>query len=125
MKILTQSLAAAQMPKLDGHQLAALSLAVQQARLAIADRRTEMAFKLPEFVSGPTAKKLIVSRSFDPPHSRERGFSSVLFSYRAGGKLSFVSTISGHRNVIRSVISDGNDFSRDCNRRVAFARASP
>jgi TRAP-type uncharacterized transport system substrate-binding protein len=42
-EILTQSLAAAQMPKLDGHQLAALTLAVQQARLAIADRRAELA----------------------------------------------------------------------------------
>ena len=40
--ILTQSLAAAHMPKLDGHQLAALTLAVQQARLAIADRRAEI-----------------------------------------------------------------------------------
>ncbi len=48
--ILTQSLAAAHMPKLDGHQLAALTLAVQQARLAIADRRTEIALKLPESV---------------------------------------------------------------------------
>ena len=42
-EILTQSLAAAHMPKLDGHQLAALTLAVQQARLAIADRRAELA----------------------------------------------------------------------------------
>ena len=40
--ILTRSLAAAHMPKLDGHQLAALTLAVQQARLAIADRRAEI-----------------------------------------------------------------------------------
>ena len=37
--ILTQSLAAGQIPKLDVHQLAAMGLAVQQARLAIADRR--------------------------------------------------------------------------------------
>ena len=40
--ILTQTLAAGEMPKLDGHQLAALTLAVQQARLAIADRRSEL-----------------------------------------------------------------------------------
>lgn len=43
--ILTQSLAAGQMPKLDGHQLAALTLAVQQARLAIADRRAELGLR--------------------------------------------------------------------------------
>jgi TRAP-type uncharacterized transport system substrate-binding protein len=47
-EILTQSLAAAQMPKLDGHQLAALTLAVQQARLAIADRRAELARLSPD-----------------------------------------------------------------------------
>jgi TRAP-type uncharacterized transport system substrate-binding protein len=47
-EILTQSLAAAQMPKLDGHQLAALTLAVQQARLVIADRRAELARLSPE-----------------------------------------------------------------------------
>ncbi len=41
-EILTRSLAAAEMPKLDNHQLAALTLAVQQARLAIADRRSEL-----------------------------------------------------------------------------------
>jgi hypothetical protein len=41
-EILTQSLAAGEMPKLDGHQLAALTLAVQQARLAISDRRSEL-----------------------------------------------------------------------------------
>ena len=50
-EILTQSLAAAHMPKLDAHQLAALSLAVQQARLAISDRRAEMA--LQSFASSP------------------------------------------------------------------------
>ncbi len=42
-EILTQSLAAKDMPKLDAHQLAALSLAVQQARVAIAERRAELA----------------------------------------------------------------------------------
>ncbi len=47
-EILTQSLAAAHMPKLDGHQLAALTLAVQQARLAIADRRLGLVRRLPE-----------------------------------------------------------------------------
>jgi TRAP-type uncharacterized transport system substrate-binding protein len=47
-EILTQSLAAAQMPKLDGHQLAALTLAVQQARLVIADRRAEQARLSPD-----------------------------------------------------------------------------
>jgi hypothetical protein len=46
-EILTQSLAAGEMPKLDGHQLAALTLAVQQARLAIADRRTELSVRPP------------------------------------------------------------------------------
>jgi TRAP-type uncharacterized transport system substrate-binding protein len=40
-EILTQSLAGG--TKLDGHQLAALTLAIQQARLAIADRRAEVA----------------------------------------------------------------------------------
>ena len=40
-EILTQSLASG--AKLDGHQLAALTLAIQQARLAIADRRAEIA----------------------------------------------------------------------------------
>ncbi|WP_298357994.1 TAXI family TRAP transporter solute-binding subunit [Rhodoblastus sp.] len=40
--ILTQSLAVTAKPKLDNHQLAALTLAVQQARLAIADRRIEL-----------------------------------------------------------------------------------
>ncbi len=43
-EILTRSLAAAEMPKFDSHQLAALTLAVQQARLAIADRRQELGF---------------------------------------------------------------------------------
>ena len=43
-----ESLAAADMPKLDGHQLAALTLAVQQARLAIADRRLGLVRRLPE-----------------------------------------------------------------------------
>jgi len=42
-EILTRSLAAAEMPKLDSHQIAALTLAVQQARLAIADRRVQLA----------------------------------------------------------------------------------
>ena len=41
-EILTRSLAAAATPKLDNHQLAALTLAVQQARLAIADRRSQL-----------------------------------------------------------------------------------
>lgn len=41
-EILTGSLAAADTPKLDSHQLAALSLAIQQARLAIAERRAEI-----------------------------------------------------------------------------------
>jgi len=40
-EILTQSLAGG--AKLDGHQIAALTLAIQQARLAIADRRAEVA----------------------------------------------------------------------------------
>ena len=40
-EILTQSLASG--AKLDSHQLAALTLAIQQARLAIADRRAEIA----------------------------------------------------------------------------------
>jgi TRAP-type uncharacterized transport system substrate-binding protein len=40
-EILTQSLASG--AKLDGHQIAALTLAIQQARLAIADRRAEVA----------------------------------------------------------------------------------
>jgi hypothetical protein len=40
-EILTQSLAGG--TKLDGHQLASLTLAIQQARLAIADRRAEIA----------------------------------------------------------------------------------
>ena len=44
-EILTQSLAAGEMPKLDGHQLAALTLAVQQARLAIAERRSELTLR--------------------------------------------------------------------------------
>jgi TRAP-type uncharacterized transport system substrate-binding protein len=52
-EILTHSLAAAQMPKLDGHQLAALTLAVQQARLAIADRRVELARLMPEANAKP------------------------------------------------------------------------
>ena len=39
-EILTQSLAGG--AKLDGHQIAALTLAIQQARLAIADRRAEV-----------------------------------------------------------------------------------
>jgi TRAP-type uncharacterized transport system substrate-binding protein len=46
-EILTRSLATAQMPKLDNHQLAALTLAVQQARLAIADRRSELGARSP------------------------------------------------------------------------------
>ncbi len=41
-EILTTSLAAGVAPKLDNHQLAALTLVVQQARLAIADRRSEL-----------------------------------------------------------------------------------
>ncbi len=45
-EILTRSLAAGAMPKLDNHQLAALTLAVQQARLAIADRRSELGARL-------------------------------------------------------------------------------
>jgi TRAP-type uncharacterized transport system substrate-binding protein len=49
--ILTQSLAAAETPKLDGHQLAALTLAVQQARLAIADRRAELAKRGTAFIT--------------------------------------------------------------------------
>lgn len=44
-EILTQSLAAGEMPKLDSHQLAALTLAIQQARLAIADRRSELTLR--------------------------------------------------------------------------------
>jgi len=40
-EILTQSLAGG--AKLDGHQIAALTLAIQQARLAIADRRIQVA----------------------------------------------------------------------------------
>ncbi len=51
--ILTQSLAAAHMPKLDGHQLAALTLAVQQARLAIADRRSEIMERVADGISAP------------------------------------------------------------------------
>jgi TRAP-type uncharacterized transport system substrate-binding protein len=46
-EILTKSLAAAEMPKLDSHQLAALTLAVQQARLAISDRRSELNLRQP------------------------------------------------------------------------------
>jgi len=38
-EILTHTLASGRMPKLDGHQLAGLTLAVEQARLAIQDRR--------------------------------------------------------------------------------------
>jgi TRAP-type uncharacterized transport system substrate-binding protein len=45
--ILTQSLAGGPMPKLDSHQLAALTLAIEQARLAIASRRVELAGSLP------------------------------------------------------------------------------
>ena len=45
-EILTRSLAAGAMPKLDNHQLAALAFAVQQARLAIADRRSELGARL-------------------------------------------------------------------------------
>ena len=41
-EILTQSLAVTATPKLDTHQLAALTLAIQQARLAIVDRRIEL-----------------------------------------------------------------------------------
>lgn len=41
-EILTQSLAVTTTPKLDHHQLAALTLAIQQARLAIVDRRIEL-----------------------------------------------------------------------------------
>lgn len=46
-EILTGSLAAADTPKLDSHQIAALSLAIQQARLAIADRRAFLATQPP------------------------------------------------------------------------------
>ncbi|MBB4198731.1 hypothetical protein CCR94_06575 [Rhodoblastus sphagnicola] len=38
-EILTRTLASGRIPKLDGHQLAGLTLAVEQARLAIKDRR--------------------------------------------------------------------------------------
>lgn len=38
-EILTHTLASGRMPKLDGHQLAGLTLAVEQARLAIKERR--------------------------------------------------------------------------------------
>jgi hypothetical protein len=38
-EILTHTLASGRIPKLDGHQLAGLTLAVEQARLAIKDRR--------------------------------------------------------------------------------------
>ncbi len=38
-EILTHTLASGSIPKLDGHQLAGLTLAVEQARLAIKDRR--------------------------------------------------------------------------------------
>ena len=55
-EILTQALAAAETPKLDGHQLAALTLAVQQARLAIADRRAEIAKRTSERTSEPHPK---------------------------------------------------------------------
>jgi len=42
-EILTNTLASGQIPKLDGHQLAGLTLAVEQARLAIKDRRRAVA----------------------------------------------------------------------------------
>ncbi|MCW2315839.1 TRAP-type uncharacterized transport system substrate-binding protein [Rhodoblastus acidophilus] len=42
-EILTNTLASGQIPKLDGHQLAGLTLAVEQARLAIKDRRHAVA----------------------------------------------------------------------------------
>jgi hypothetical protein len=51
--ILTQSLAAVHMPKLDSHQLAALTLAVQQARLAISDRRSEIGETAGDQISKP------------------------------------------------------------------------
>jgi hypothetical protein len=38
-EILTRTLATGRMPKLDVHQLAGLTLAVEQARLALMDRR--------------------------------------------------------------------------------------
>jgi hypothetical protein len=41
-QILTKALAKGHMPKLDSHQLAALTLVVQQARYAISDRRTQI-----------------------------------------------------------------------------------
>ncbi len=53
--ILTRSLAAAHMPKLDGHQLAALTLAIQQARLAIADRRAEILGRSSSSLSRPSS----------------------------------------------------------------------
>lgn len=46
-EILTQSLAGGPMPKLDSHQIAALTLAIEQARLAIANRRVELSGSLP------------------------------------------------------------------------------
>jgi TRAP-type uncharacterized transport system substrate-binding protein len=54
--ILTQSLVAGLMPKLDGHQLTALSLAVQQARLAIAGRRSEIGLEASRSAQEPSAK---------------------------------------------------------------------
>ena len=42
-EILTRTLATGRIPKLDGHQLAGLTLAVEQARLAIKDRRQAIA----------------------------------------------------------------------------------
>ena len=46
-EILTHSLAGGLMPKLDSHQIAALTLAIEQARLAIANRRTQLVGALP------------------------------------------------------------------------------
>jgi TRAP-type uncharacterized transport system substrate-binding protein len=42
-EILTRTLATGRIPKLDGHQLAGLTLAVEQARLALKDRRQAIA----------------------------------------------------------------------------------
>ena len=53
-EILTQSLASG--AKLDGHQIAALTLAIQQARLAIADRRAEFPPGATPYQLGPRTK---------------------------------------------------------------------
>ena len=53
-EILTQSLASG--AKLDGHQIAALTLAIQQARLAIADRRAEVPPGATPYQLGPITK---------------------------------------------------------------------